>query len=93
METLLGVADMTYKGLAVDVVAGRSVGSFRPYLGATLLNGRASETTSKVNLNNETAKAWQWLVGSEYNWKRLSMALEADFGVIKTYSVKFGVSF
>lgn len=55
--------------------------------------GAHQKTTAKVNLNNETANALQWIVGSEYNWKRLSMALEAYIGIVRMYSFKFGVSF
>lgn len=92
-STLLGVADMTYRSLAIDALASRNIGSFRPYVGATYLYGRASETTSKVNLNSETANALQWMVGSEYSWKHLRMALEADLGIVRMYSIKFGLSF
>ena len=92
-STLLGVDDMSYASLAVDALASRDVGLFRPYVGAAFLYGGASETTSKVNLNDEAAKAMEWIVGSEFNWGYLSMALEADIGVINMYSVKIGASF
>ncbi len=92
-STLLGVADMSYHSVAADALASKDIGLFRPYAGATLLYGRASETTSKVDLNNETATALQWIIGSEFNWKHLSSALEADFGSINMYSFKLGVSF
>jgi hypothetical protein len=90
---LLGVADMTYQSLAFDALASKDFGLFRPYLGATFLYGMAAETTTKVSLNNETATAFQWIIGAQLNWHYLSTALEADFGVVNMYSLKFGVSF
>lgn len=92
-SALLGVDDMSYDSLAVDMLASKDIGLFRPYTGANFSYARASETTSKVNLNDETVNAMKWLVGSEFNWKYLSMALEADIGIINMYSAKFGVSF
>lgn len=92
-STLLGVADMSYDSLAVDALTSKDIGLFRPYAGATLLYGKAAETTSKVDLNNEIAKEMVWMVGSEFNWKHLSLALEADFGILNMYSLKLGVTF
>lgn len=46
-STLLGVADMTYRSLAIDALASRNIGSLRPYVGATYLYGRASENYRK----------------------------------------------
>lgn len=92
-SVLRGVDDMSYDSVAVDALASKDVGLFRPYAGAALLYGRAAETTSKVNLSNETATALEWIVGSEFNWKHLGMALEADIGTINMYSVKLGVTF
>jgi hypothetical protein len=92
-STLRGVADMSYDSLAVDALASKDMGFFRPYVGGTFLYGWAAETTSKVALNNETVPKMELIVGSEFNWKYLSMALEADIGIINMYSVKLGVSF
>ncbi len=92
-STLTGVDDMKYSSMAVDLLASRDIGLFRPYAGASLLHGTATETTVKVNLNEETVNAIEWMIGSEFNWKYLRMALEADLGVINMYSFKIGVAF
>lgn len=90
---LLGVADISYDSVAVDALASKDIGLFRPYGGAALLYGQGAETTSKVNLSNESTTALQWIIGSEFNYKHFSSSLEADFGAVNMYALKFGVSF
>ncbi|MDH4184160.1 MAG: hypothetical protein OEV92_08060 [Nitrospinota bacterium] len=92
-STLLGVADVAYDSLAVDALASTQLGLFRPYLGATAIYGKGSETTSKVNLNDVSVTQLELSGGVGFNWKYLSMALEANLGVINVYSFKLGATF
>ncbi len=52
--TLLGVEDLNYHLFGVDLSASKRIGRLAPYLGIGANLARAIETTSKVNLRNET---------------------------------------
>jgi len=55
--------------------------------------GQLNATTSKVNLANKTLSGAIGIVGTQFVWQHLSLAVEANFGMINMYSLKASATF
>jgi hypothetical protein len=76
-----------------DVIGSRDLGMFTPYVGLTAAYYSASETTSKVDLDGANGLAFQALVGTQFQWKALSIAAEYDVARLNMFSLKVGTAF
>ena len=92
-SSMLGVSDLNYHHVGADLLVSKDLWLFRPYAGVAFSLGYMIETTSKVNLKNETVTGFEGILGTEFVWKYLSIALEADFAVINMYTFKVGGNF
>jgi len=90
---LTGVQDFNYYQGAVDLLVSKKVGWFTPYAGITAIYSVADENTDKVNLKKESSVATEAIVGTQFHWKYLSVAAEADIARINMYTVKIGATF
>ena len=52
-----------------------------------------NETTEKVNLNSENIITAQATLGTQLDWKYLTLAAEANLAEVNTYKLKVGSSF
>ena len=90
---LMGVEDFDYYLAGVDLLASKEIGMFTPYAGVTGIVSSANETTDEVNLERNTLASVEAIIGSQFQWKYLSLAAEADIARANTYSVKIGAIF
>lgn len=79
---LFGVADFNYHQVGLDAVLSYDIWLFRPFAGAGVTTGILAPTTAKVALQTEFIPAPVGIVGMQFVWNHLSIAAEADFGVI-----------
>jgi hypothetical protein len=91
--TLLGVEDLNFHMLGVDVSASKKIGMLAPYLGIGANLGRAIETTSKVNLDNETVLTPRGMIGARLSLSFFSLTAEMDVAAISTFSLRTGFKF
>lgn len=92
-SALFGVNDFNYHQGGVDVLVSKDLWFFRPYAGAGITLGQLTPTTTKVNLAGETLVAPLAIVGLQFVYKHLSLAAEADFGVINMYTLRVAAAF
>lgn len=90
---IFGVSDFNYHQLGADLLFSRDIWFFRPYAGAGVSLGYLKATTDKVSLLPETAPGAIGIAGLQFVWKHLSLAVEADFGIINMYTFKLAVTF
>lgn len=91
--TLLGVEDLNFHLLGVDVSASKKIGMLAPYVGIGANLGRAIETTSKVNLDNETVLTPRGIIGAGLSLSFLSLTAEMDVAAVSTFSLRTGFKF
>jgi hypothetical protein len=91
--TLLGVEDLNYHLLGVDLSASKKIGMLTPYLGIGANLGRAIETTSKINLHNETVLTPRGIIGTQLSLSFLSLTAEMDVAAVSTFSLRTGFKF
>lgn len=90
---LTGVADFDYYQGAVDLLVSKGLWLFTPYVGIAGIFSTANEETDKVDLNRVNSVTAEAVVGTQFNWKYLSVAAEADFARINIYMIKIGAMF
>jgi hypothetical protein len=91
--TLLGVDDLNFHLLGVDLSASKKIGRLTPYLGIGANLGRAIETTSKVNLHNETVLTPRGIIGTQLSLSFFSLTAEMDIATVSTFSLRTGFKF
>lgn len=91
--TLLGVEDLNFHMLGVDLSASKKIGMLAPYLGIGANLARAIETTSKVNLDNETILTPRGIVGARFSLSFFSLTAEMDVATVSTFSLRTGFKF
>jgi len=91
--TLLGVEDLNFHLLGADLSASKKIGVLSPYLGVGANLGRTIETTSKVNLNNETVLTPRGIIGARLSLSFLSLTAEMDVAEVSTLSLRTGFKF
>jgi hypothetical protein len=91
--TLLGVEDLNYHLWGVDLSASKKIGRLTPYLGIGANLARAIETTSKVNLHNETVLTPRGIMGAQLSLSFFSLTAEMDVAAVSTFSLRTGFRF
>lgn len=91
--TLLGVEDMNFHLWGVDLSASKKFGMLTPYLGIGANLGRAIETTSKVDLHNETVLTPRGIMGAQLSLSFFSLTAEMDVATVSTVSFRTGFRF
>ncbi len=91
--TLLGVEDLNFHLWGVDLSASKKIGRLTPYLGIGANLGRAIETTSKVNLHNETVLTPRGIIGTQLSLSFFSLTAEMDVAAVSTFSLRTGFEF
>ncbi len=91
--TLLGVEDMNFHLWGVDLSASKKIGVLTPYLGIGANLGRGIETTSKVNLRNETVLTPRGIIGTQLSLSFFSLTAEMDVATVSTVSFRTGFRF
>jgi hypothetical protein len=91
--TLLGVDDMNFHVFSVDFSTSRNFGMLTPYLGLGVNLARAIETTSKVNLDNETILTPRGIVGARFSIAIISLTAEMEIAELSTFSLRTGFNF
>jgi hypothetical protein len=91
--TLLGVEDMNYHLWGADLSASKKIGILTPYLGIGANLGRSIETTSKVNLRDETVLTPRGIIGARLSLSFFSLTAEMDVAAVSTVSLRTGFRF
>jgi hypothetical protein len=91
--TLLGVDDMDFHVFGVDVSTSKNLGMLTPYLGIGVNLARGIETTSKVNLDNETVLTPRGIIGARFSISIISLTAEMDIAALSTFSLRAGFQF
>ena len=91
--TLLGVEDLNFHLLGLDLSASKRIGRLAPYVGIGANLGRAMETTSKVNLHNETVLTPRGIVGTQLSLSFFTVTAEMDVAAVSTFSLRMGFKF
>ena len=91
--TLLGVEDLNFHQLGLDLSASKRIGRLAPYVGIGANLGRASETTSKVNLHNETVLTPRGIIGTQLSLSFFTLTAEMDVAAVSTFSLRMGFNF
>jgi hypothetical protein len=91
--TLLGVEDMNFHLWGVDLSASKKIGILTPYLGIGANLSHAIETTSKVNLHNETVLTPRGIIGTQLSLSFFSLTAEMDVAAVSTFSLRTGFKF
>jgi hypothetical protein len=91
--TLLGVDDMDFHVFGVDVSTSKNLGMLTPYLGIGVNLARGIETTSKVNLDNETILTPRGIIGARFSISIISLTAEMDIAALSTFSLRAGFQF
>lgn len=90
---LIRVQDFDYYQGAVDLLASKQIGWFAPYAGVTGMYSIADIDTTKAKLKQERYASMAAIVGTQFQWRYLSVAAEADIARTNMYTFKIGASF
>jgi len=90
---IFGVNDFNYHQGSVDALLSHDLWLFRPYAGAGFTLSNLTPTTGKVTVTSETVPGVMGIAGVQFVWKHLSLAAEADIGVINMYTLRLAVAF
>jgi hypothetical protein len=85
---LYGPEDMDASTYGLDFVASKDVSRFSPYVGVGAYWSRARETTSKVDLEDESVVGVQGTVGLAVRLWALRLGAEAHLAEVSGYSFK-----
>ncbi|NUO81356.1 hypothetical protein HUU05_14860 [candidate division KSB1 bacterium] len=91
--TLLGVEDLNFHLLGADLSASKKIGRLTPYCGIGANLARAIETTSKVNLHNETVLTPRGIIGGQLSLSFFTVTAEMDVAAVSTLSLRTGFRF
>lgn len=92
VSILTGVPDFNMNIYTVDLLASKTIGRVSPYVGVKEGFIVGTETTSKVNLNQERLSITQGYLGAAYTVWKLNLAAEYDFSVVNTSTLIIGVN-
>lgn len=90
---IFGVSDFNYHQGSADALLSHDLWLFRPYAGLGFTVSNLTPTTGKVTVTSETIPGVMGIVGVQFTWKNLSLAAEADIGVINMYTFRLAVTF
>lgn len=91
--TLLGVHDMDFHIMSLDYSISKRFNRMTPYLGLGGNLAWAIETTSKVNLDNETVLTPRGIIGTRFSLSFFSLTAEMDISALSTFSIRTGFKF
>ena len=92
-SALLGPKEVWVGNAGVDVSVSRNYKGLSPYLGFSAMTSVAVERSDEVDLDPGTSNDLVAFTGLSYNWKKLSMAAEAEVGPMTTYALRIGGNF
>lgn len=88
---LLGVNDLKHNLIAADVSITKSFSLFSPYLGLSFALSNQKEFSPLVVLNREWIPSVVGIIGTEFNYRVLSIGAECNISKLNMYSIKVGV--
>lgn len=93
VSILTGVPDFNFSVYSLDVIASKKLAMFNPYVGLRGNLAVATETTSKVDLNDERIVTPQGYAGVVYSIWMINAAAEYDVSSLNTFAfaVGFGI--
>ena len=91
--TLLGVEDLNFHLVGLDLSASKRFGGLTPYFGIGANLGRAIETTSKVNLHSETVLTPRGIIGTQFSLSFINLTAEMEVAAVSTFSLRMGFNF
>lgn len=90
---MFGPEDLNQSVLGLDVLASKDYSRFSPYVGVSGYLARAQETTTKVDLDDESVFGLQAMVGTSMNISVLRIGAEFNLADVTGYSLKIGYPF
>ena len=87
---LTGVPDFNFSVYSVGVSASKRIAMFTPYVGVREALAIGTETTSKVNLDQEIIPFTQGFVGMTYSIWMIGLGAEYDIADVNTFSLVLG---
>ena len=90
---LFGPEDLNQSVWGLDVLASKDLSRFSPYVGVSGYLARAQETTTKVDLDDESVFGLQAMVGTSMNISVLRIGAEFNLADVTGYSLKIGYPF
>lgn len=91
VSVLTGVPDFNLNVYSVDLLAGKRLAMFTPYIGLKESLVVGTETTSKVDLNRETLAITQGYAGITYSAWLFNVAAEYDVSAVNTFAIAIGM--
>lgn len=91
--TMYGPKDLNASVAGIDLLASKQFSRFAPYAGISMYMGRAQETTTKVDLNDENVLGLQGMAGVSTDVSVFRLAAELNLASVNGYSLKVGVPF
>ena len=88
--TLTGVPDFNLSLYSLGFVTSKRISVFTPYLGVKESLARATETTSKVDLDRESLVLTQGFIGATYSIWKLGVAAEYNIADVNTFALVLG---
>ena len=85
---LFGPEDLSVSVYGLEFVVSKDLSRFSPYAGVSGYVSHGQETTSKVNLENETVFGLQGMVGIAASISRMRIAAEFNLAKVPGYSFK-----
>jgi len=92
VSILTGVPDFNLNIYSVDLITGKQIAIFRPYLGLRMSLAVGTETTSKAELERENVFIPQGYAGITYTIWMLNLAAEYNVASVNTFAVAIGLN-
>jgi hypothetical protein len=90
VSILTGVPDFNMNIYSVDLMTSKKLAKFAPYVGLRQSLVIGTETTSKVNLNQERQTITQGFAGVAYTIWKLNLAAEYNISNVNTFAFVMG---
>ena len=93
LSALVGPSELWAANASLDVTAGRSFGSWSPYVGVATTASAAFEKSSDVDLDPATADGSLAYAGVSYRWRALLLSAEVEKASLVSYAFRIGTRF
>lgn len=90
---LFGPEDLNLGIYGLDLIVSGDVSRYSPYAGISTYLSSVQETTSKVNLDDESVTGLQGMAGVATNFSHLRLSVEMHFASVNTTSFLIGYGF
>ncbi len=90
VSILTGVPDFNMNIYSVDLMTSKKLARFAPYVGFRQSLVIGTETTSKVDLDQERLSITQGYAGVAYSIWKLNLAAEYDVSIVNTFALVIG---